>query len=68
MVPELVIPDEVIRPCPIETLGLSGTLADLEQAYMRRGAQLVACDAARAMAVEVLRAERRLRDELARQK
>jgi hypothetical protein len=38
------------------------TLADLDAAYVKRGAQLVACEAARALAVEMLMAERALLD------
>jgi hypothetical protein len=38
------------------------TLADLEVAYMERGARLVACESARASAVETLMAERALQD------
>ncbi|WP_194943600.1 hypothetical protein [Brevundimonas sp. SPF441] len=39
------------------------TAADLDATYMQRGAQVVSCDAARALAVETLIAERRLIDE-----
>lgn len=65
--PELLLPAEVIVPCEIARLGSQATLSDLEQAYMQRGMQLVACDAARAMAVEIILRERRLRFEVARQ-
>nr|WP_314433818.1 hypothetical protein [uncultured Brevundimonas sp.] len=34
------------------------TLGDLEAAYVERGAQIVACDGARRLAVETLEAER----------
>jgi hypothetical protein len=34
------------------------TLSDLEIGYVTRGAQIVACDAARRLAVETLQAER----------
>ncbi|MBN9479123.1 MAG: hypothetical protein J0I52_02675 [Bordetella sp.] len=37
-------------------------LSDLEAAYMRRGAQLAACDAARRLALETLESERALTD------
>jgi hypothetical protein len=40
------------------------TLADLEAAYMSRGAQIVACDGARRLAVDALLAERALQDDL----
>lgn len=39
---------------------------DLDAAYALRGAQLVACDAARRMAVETLIAEREMQDRLGR--
>jgi hypothetical protein len=38
------------------------TLGDLEAAYAARGAQVVACDGARRLAVETLLAERALQD------
>lgn len=62
MTPRLILPDEVTRPCPVARIGPRATLADLERAYMQRGAQLVACDAARALAVQALTAERALKD------
>ncbi|WP_447910281.1 hypothetical protein [Brevundimonas bullata] len=37
-------------------------LADLEAAYLLRGAQIVACDSARRLAVEALIAERAMQD------
>jgi hypothetical protein len=37
-------------------------LADLEIGYVTRGAQIVACDAARRLAVETLKAERAAQD------
>jgi hypothetical protein len=36
--------------------------ADLEAAYLLRGAQIVACDSARRLAVETLMAEREMLD------
>jgi len=38
------------------------SLADLEAAYMARGAQIVACDSARRLAVEALNVERAMQD------
>ncbi|MDO9609314.1 MAG: hypothetical protein Q7J26_12380 [Brevundimonas sp.] len=38
------------------------TAADLDAAYVLRGAQIVACDGARRLALEVLLAERALLD------
>ncbi|HYC67592.1 hypothetical protein [Brevundimonas sp.] len=40
----------------------ASTEGDLEVAYVARGAALVACDAARSLAVETLLAERALQD------
>lgn len=40
-------------PCALTTLGPAPTLADLEEAYARRGADLVICDIARQMAVSI---------------
>ncbi|MFW2343555.1 hypothetical protein [Brevundimonas sp.] len=54
----LTLPDEARRPCRLVTLGPAPTLGDLEAAYMARGAALVACDAARRLAVATLMAER----------
>lgn len=58
--PRLTLPETVLQPCRLATLPPEATLADLEAAYARRGADLVACDAARALAVEVIVAERAL--------
>jgi hypothetical protein len=38
------------------------TAADLDAAYVQRGAQLLACDGARRLAVETLLAERAMQD------
>ncbi len=46
----------------LERLPEAPTIADLEIAYVERGARLVACEAARASAVETLTAERALQD------
>lgn len=54
----LSLPVEASRPCRLVTLGPSPTIADLEAAYMARGEALVACDAARRLAVATLMAER----------
>lgn len=60
--PRLTLPPAALSPCILERVPDRPTLADLEAAYMARGAQLVACDAARALAVETLRAERALQE------
>ncbi|MDI1281984.1 hypothetical protein [Brevundimonas sp.] len=49
-------------PCPLARLPDSPTEADLEAVYMQRGGDLVACDAARQLAVDTLVAERALQD------
>ena len=46
----------------LERLPERPTLADLEAAYMARGLRLAQCEAARALAVETLLAERALQD------
>ncbi|NWE54076.1 hypothetical protein HX774_16865 [Brevundimonas sp. P7753] len=38
------------------------SLADLEAAYLLRGAQILACDSARRLAVDALDAERAMQD------
>ena len=62
MPPRLILPDEAMRPCQLAVLPERPTRADLDAAYVERGAQLVACEAARALAVETLLAERALQD------
>lgn len=61
--PRLALPDAATRPCALAVLPDHPTAADLDATYMQRGAQVVSCDAARALAVETLIAERRLVDE-----
>lgn len=61
--PRLALPDAATRPCALAVLPDHPTAADLDATYMQRGAQVVSCDAARALAVETLIAERRLLDE-----
>lgn len=60
--PRLILPALATTPCVLERLPEIPTLADLEVAYMERGARLVACESARASAVEALLAERALQD------
>ncbi len=60
--PRLVLPDEAVRSCQLAVLPDRPTKADLDAAYVTRGAQLVACDKARALALETLLAERALQD------
>lgn len=54
----LVLPEAAKRSCALAVLPPDPTLGDLETAYVERGAQIVACDAARRLAVETLEAER----------
>ncbi|MFN4041937.1 MAG: hypothetical protein ACK4I0_09775 [Brevundimonas sp.] len=60
--PRLELPHAAARPCALSLLPAAPTRADLEAAYAERGAQIVSCDAARRLAVEVLSAERALID------
>ena len=60
--PRLVLPEAATRPCALATLPTTPSLADLEAAYLLRGAQIVACDGARRLAVEALSAERAMQD------
>ena len=58
------MPAEAIRSCSLYLLPQSPTQADLEIGYAARGAQVVACDAARALAVQTHEAEHALEDQL----
>ena len=58
--PQLTLPAAATTPCSLARLAEAPTLADLEIAYMARGGNLVACDAARQLAVDTLLAERAL--------
>lgn len=60
--PRLVLPEAARRPCALAVLPERPTRADLEAAYMVRGAQIVACDGARALATDTLLAERAAQD------
>ena len=60
--PRLVLPEAAARPCALATLPEAPSLADLEAAYLLRGAQIVACDGARRLAVETLMAERAMQE------
>lgn len=60
--PRLDLPSAATSPCRLDRLPEQPTLADLEVSYMARGAALVACEAARRLAVETLQAERELQD------
>ena len=60
--PRLELPPAAVRPCTLDRLPDAPTQGDLEIAYTARGAALVACEAARILAVETLLAERALQD------
>ncbi len=62
--PRIEIPAEAARPCSLFVLPEVPSQADLEIGYATRGAQLVACDAARRLAVQTLEAEHALEDRL----
>lgn len=62
--PRLTLPDSARTPCALYTLPEAATQVDLEAGYMIRGGQIAACDAARALAVQTLDAERALADRL----
>lgn len=61
--PRLETPAEAARPCELPRLPDRATVADLEIGFARRGAAIVACNAARQLAVDTLAAEHRLQDE-----
>lgn len=60
--PRLSLPSAATTPCRLERLPERPTLADFENVYMLRGLRLAECEAARALAVETLLAERALQD------
>lgn len=60
--PRLDTPAQAAAPCPIYTLPEKPTLADLEAGYGVRGAQLVACNAARQLAVDAHELEHKAED------
>lgn len=63
--PQIEMPPEVTRPCTLARLAEGPRLADLEKTYAARGEAIVACDAARSLAVAIHRAEHRLEAEQA---
>lgn len=60
--PRLEPPTAARAPCRLDLLPPNPTMADLEGGYMARGAALVACDAARRLAVQTLDAEHAAED------
>ena len=61
--PRIATPAEALRPCELYRLPEAPTQADLEIGYATRGAQVVACDAARRLAVATHEAEHALEDQ-----
>lgn len=57
-----------MRPCSLATLPAEPTMGDLEVGYVLRGAQIVACDGARRLAVDTLMAERAMQVQQAAEK
>lgn len=64
--PQLTPPAAATAPCEVYVLPPDATRADLDEGYVRRGAQIAACDAARRMALETLEAEHALEAEALR--
>lgn len=64
--PQLTPPPAATAPCEVYVLPPAATRADLDAGYVRRGAQIAACDAARRMALETLTAEHALEAEALR--
>lgn len=62
------MPAEALRPCRLPMLPQTPTTADLEIGYAARGAALVACDAARRLAVETHAGEHILEDSISKPK
>jgi hypothetical protein len=58
------MPAEASRPCALYLLPQSATQSDLETGFAQRGAQIVACDAARSLAVQTHEAEHQLQDRM----
>ena len=61
--PRLILPNAATAPCILERLPEAPTQADLEIGYVERGVRLVACEAARELAVDTLLAERAMQDQ-----
>ena len=60
--PRLPLPEAATSPCRLDRLPERPTLADFESVYMARGLSLAECNAARALAVQTLVAERAMQD------
>jgi len=64
--PQLTPPPAAEAPCEAYVLPPGASRADLDEGYVRRGAQIAACDAARRLALETLKAEHALEAEALR--
>ena len=62
--PRVEMPAEATKACSLYLLPKAPAQADLEIGYASRGAQVVACDAARALAVQTHAAEHALEDQV----
>ena len=62
--PRIQMPQAARSPCALYCLPSAPTNADLEIGYATRGAEIVACDAARALAVQTHAAEHALEDQV----
>ena len=58
--PQLQTPPQAAEPCELYRLPEEPTLADLEVGYATRGAEILACDGLRRLAVETAAAEHEL--------
>ena len=62
--PQIDLPADARRPCSLTVLPAEPTEADLEATLAARGAQIVTCEAARSLAVDIHDAEHRLEAQL----
>jgi hypothetical protein len=60
----VAMPAEAAKACSLYLLPSAPTQADIEVGYATRGAQVVACDAARALAVQTHESEHALEDRI----
>jgi hypothetical protein len=58
------MPAEAMKSCSLYLLPQNPTQSDLEIGYVSRGAALVACDAARVLAVQTHASEHALEDQV----
>ena len=55
--PQREMPATAVSPCSLPLLPADATVADLERVFTERGVSIIACDAARQLAVDVHAAE-----------